>query len=95
MASRSDHLQITPGSSHWGAFNAVVENGRLIEAQPFAHDPDPSPILRSIPDAVHHHSRVAKPVGSRGLAEARARAPRMMDVVVIDLSRCHGSARSI
>jgi biotin/methionine sulfoxide reductase len=66
MASRSDHLQITPGSSHWGAFNAVVENGRLIEAQPFAHDPDPSPILRSIPDAVHHHSRVAKPAVREG-----------------------------
>ncbi len=61
MASRSDNLHLTPGSSHWGAYNAVVEDGRLIEVLPFALDPDPSPMLRSIPDAVHHHSRVSAP----------------------------------
>jgi len=66
MASRSDHRQVTPGSSHWGAFNAVVEDGRLVDVQPFAHDPDPPPMLHSIPDAVHHHSRVAKPAIREG-----------------------------
>jgi len=37
-----------------GAFDAGVEGGCLIDCQPFAHDPDPSPMLLSIPDAVHH-----------------------------------------
>ena len=28
--------EIKPHSSHWGAFDAVVENGRLVAARPFA-----------------------------------------------------------
>jgi biotin/methionine sulfoxide reductase len=66
VASNPDAFRITPGSSHWGAFNAVVDEGRLVDVRPFAHDPDPSPMLRSIPDAVHHHSRVARPAIREG-----------------------------
>jgi biotin/methionine sulfoxide reductase len=47
--------------SHWGTFEPIVADGRLTEARPFAKDPDPSPLLGSIPDAVHHGSRVARP----------------------------------
>src|SRR5580704_7360661 len=66
MSSKPDTRRITPGSSHWGAFNAVVDEGRLVGVQPFEHDPDPSPLIHSIPDAVHHHSRVAKPAIREG-----------------------------
>ena len=58
--------RITPGSSHWGAFNAVVRDGRVIDITPFVKDPDPSPILRSIPDAITHRSRVMRPAIREG-----------------------------
>src|SRR5271156_5972970 len=53
-------------SSHWGAFDPVVTDGRLVDVRPFARDPNPSPIIRSIPDAVYHHSRVAQPAIREG-----------------------------
>jgi biotin/methionine sulfoxide reductase len=52
--------------SHWGTFEPIVADGRLTEVRPFAKDPDPSPLLRSIPDAVHHASRVARPAVRAG-----------------------------
>ena len=47
--------------SHWGAFNAIVENGRLVGVEPAERDTNPSPILRGMPDAIYHGSRVARP----------------------------------
>ncbi|MGB6088955.1 MAG: molybdopterin-dependent oxidoreductase, partial [Candidatus Binataceae bacterium] len=55
--------------SHWGAFEPVVVDGRVTEARGFSKDPDPSPMLRSIPDALHHRSRVAKPAVRAGWLE--------------------------
>ena len=52
--------------SHWGTFEPVVIDGRLTEARPFARDPDPSHLLSSIPDALHHSSRVAQPAVRKG-----------------------------
>ena len=54
-----------PHSSHWGAFSAWAENGRLI-VRPHPNDPDPSPLLRNIPDAVANAARVAQPMVRRG-----------------------------
>jgi biotin/methionine sulfoxide reductase len=48
-------------SSHWGVFEPVVEGGRIVDVKPFTQDPNPSSIIRSIPDAVHHRSRVTAP----------------------------------
>ena len=47
--------------SHWGAFNAIVENGRLVGVEPTERDTNPSPILRGMPDALYHGSRVTRP----------------------------------
>lgn len=55
--------------SHWGAFEAVVEAGRLVAALPFAADPAPSPILGSIPEGVHHRTRVRAPAVRRAWLE--------------------------
>lgn len=52
--------KITHGS-HWGAFNAIVENGRLVDIEPTERDTFPSPILRGMPDALYHNCRVARP----------------------------------
>ncbi len=52
---------MTMHSSHWGAFRPRVEYGRLTGAVPFEHDGDPSPLLRSVPGAVHATNRVTRP----------------------------------
>src|SRR5260370_19504632 len=55
--------------SHWGTFEPVVVDGRVADARPFARDPYPSPLLRSIPDALPHASRVAQPAVRAGWLE--------------------------
>ena len=48
-------------SSHWGAFNALVDDGKLIGVEAFERDPVPSPILDSIPACVYAATRVRRP----------------------------------
>lgn len=72
-------------SSHWGAFSLTAENGRLVSAEPFELDPDPSDICRAVPAAVHHPSRVARPAIRKGWLEGgpdRARRLRGRDEYV-------------
>ena len=40
-------------SSHWGAFTAIMDNGRLTSVEPFEKDGHSSDLLQSIPDAVY------------------------------------------
>ena len=53
-------------SSHWGAFLADVENGRVIGVRPFEQDPDPSPMLGGIAESVHAPARVDRPMVREG-----------------------------
>jgi len=55
-----------PNASHWGAFDAVVEDGRLVEARPFARDPHPGNLLASLPDVVQHATRIDRPYARAG-----------------------------
>jgi biotin/methionine sulfoxide reductase len=48
-------------SSHWGIFRPIVREGRVVATEPFKADSDPAALLRSIPSAVHHRSRVQRP----------------------------------
>lgn len=57
----SEQIRRFPTLSHWGAFTAVVQSGRLIECEPFVHDSAPSSILRSMPSMVHSPLRVSRP----------------------------------
>src|SRR5215470_12640153 len=52
--------------SHWGAFLAEVENGRVVGVRPFERDPDPSRLIAAIPAAVHSPSRIAQPMVRQG-----------------------------
>ncbi len=52
--------------SHWGAFTAIVEDGRVVGVRPFEHDPDPSQLIEAIPDAVHSATRIAGPMVREG-----------------------------
>jgi biotin/methionine sulfoxide reductase len=58
--------KIVPHSSHWGAFAAEIKDGRFVKAHPFAHDPAPSELLRSMTEAVYHRSRVGQPMVREG-----------------------------
>ncbi len=65
-----------PSLSHWGAFDAVVEDGRLVRCEPFALDPDPSPMLAAIPAMVYSPTRIARPVVREGWLKKRAGSDR-------------------
>lgn len=57
--------------AHWGAFTAIVRNGRLVECEPFEHDPHPSPMLRSIPEMVYSPLRISRPAVREGWLKQR------------------------
>ncbi|MBN9410507.1 MAG: molybdopterin-dependent oxidoreductase [Burkholderiales bacterium] len=65
-----------PSLSHWGAFTAVVEGGRLTACEPFAHDPAPSPILQSMPGMVHSDLRIRRPAVRAGWLAQRLGSDR-------------------
>ena len=68
--------------AHWGAYTAVVEDGRLVRCEPFAGDPAPSPMLSAIPAMVHSPLRVRRPAIRRGWLERRKRTGRGSDSYV-------------
>jgi len=59
--------------AHWGAFIAVVEDGRFVRAEPFARDPAPSRLLEAMPGMVYSDKRVLKPAVRREWLEKRSR----------------------
>lgn len=63
-----------PQLAHWGAFTAVVENGKVVACEPFAQDPNPSPIIHSIPSMVYSDQRIAKPAVRRSWLTHRERS---------------------
>jgi biotin/methionine sulfoxide reductase len=71
-------------TSHWGAFRVITENDRIVGVEPFEQDPNPSLIPNSLPAAIYHSSRVARPSIRRGWLEAgdRARERRGVDEFV-------------
>ena len=60
QASDSD-LTTFPTGSHWGMYEVDVADGRIRAVRPSAHDPDPTPMHRALPDIVDHQSRVRFP----------------------------------
>jgi biotin/methionine sulfoxide reductase len=51
--------------AHWGAFTAVVEDGRFVKAEPFEKDPAPSPLIDAMPAMVYSDKRVLRPAVRR------------------------------
>ena len=58
--------RIAPHASHWGAFDAIVRDGRIVDVRPFATDRDPSPIIYGAGDAVHAANRIDRPYVRKG-----------------------------
>lgn len=72
-------------TSHWGAFKVITEGDRIVDTAVFEADPNPSTIPKSIPQAVHHKTRVARPAIRKGWLEGgsdRARHLRGQDEFV-------------
>jgi len=63
--------KLVPHHSHWGAFNAVVKDGKVVGAVPLDFDPDPSPLIDGIADAVHSPTRIPRPMVRAGWLESR------------------------
>ena len=61
-----------PSLAHWGAFTALVEDGRVVGCEPFARDPAPSDMLSAIPEMVHSPLRIARPAIREGWREGKA-----------------------
>jgi biotin/methionine sulfoxide reductase len=55
-----------PTASHWGAFSALVQDGRITGVRPFAQDSAPSPIIHGTAEAVHGKNRIDRPYVRRG-----------------------------
>ena len=69
-------------SSHWGAFEVDVRDGRIVGTRPFSEDPCPSAIPDILPKAIHHPTRVARPSVRRGWLENRDKTGRGSDTYV-------------
>jgi biotin/methionine sulfoxide reductase len=63
-----------PSLAHWGAFTALVENGRLVGCEPFARDPAPSNLIEAMPEMVHSPLRIARPAIREGWREGKPRS---------------------
>ncbi|HXA23230.1 MAG TPA: molybdopterin-dependent oxidoreductase, partial [Acetobacteraceae bacterium] len=59
-------IEARPHAAHWGAFDAVVQDGRIVDVRPFARDSTPSPIMRGTADAVHAANRIDRPYVRKG-----------------------------
>ena len=62
-----------PSLAHWGAFTALVENGRLVGCEPFARDPAPSNMIDAMPEMVHSPLRIARPAIREGWRDGKPR----------------------
>ena len=94
-------MNLVRNHSHWGAFSAEVEDGRIVGVRPFERDPDPSHLINAIPDAVHSKSRIAQPMVREGWlkhgpgpSEGRGREPfvpvpwdKALDLVAGEIER--------
>lgn len=67
-------IRRVPHCTHWGAFQLLVQDGRIVGVEPYAEDPAPSDIIRSVPEWVDPAYRVAKPSVREGWLKSRERS---------------------
>lgn len=65
-----------PHCSHWGAYTILVEDGRILGVEPFAADPDPSPVIHSVTEWAQPDRRVLRPMVRKGWLAAREGSDR-------------------
>lgn len=62
----TDRRELIPTAAHWGHFHVEVESGEVVRIHPSPDDPDPSPILDSIPNTLRHKTRIDAPMIREG-----------------------------
>jgi len=62
-------IERIPHCTHWGAFSLLVEDGRIVGVEPFAQDPAPSPIIKSVAEWADPALRVPRPMVRAGWLE--------------------------
>ena len=72
-------IQRIPHCSHWGAYTLLVEDGRILGAEPLALDPAPSPIIHSVAEWANPQRRILRPMVREGWLKGRDRAGRGQD----------------
>lgn len=75
-------MPVLRSASHWGAFRAVVKDGRLVETLPFEHDPEPNDLIKVWPEMLTSPLRVARPVVRKGWLAGDGGAARGEDEYV-------------
>jgi biotin/methionine sulfoxide reductase len=63
-------------ASHWGAFWAKVQDGRVVGVQPFEKDEHPSPLAQSQVQAVYDASRIDRPHVRKGFLDHGTKSDR-------------------
>jgi len=58
-------------STHWGTYQPVVRDGRLVDMQPFIHDSDPSEIGKGMVGAIDGPARIMAPAVRSGWLQRR------------------------
>lgn len=69
----SPKRSVFPNLSHWGAFDAHVENGRLVKVTPFVEDPNPSKLIDIWPEMLYAKNRIESPAIRRGWLDTVAK----------------------
>ena len=72
-------------SSHWGAFDAIVRDGRLVDVVPRAGDPCPAAFLQAVKDGPYSSLRVKRPSFRRGWLDGQRRGARRGDDRFVEL----------
>ena len=65
--------------SHWGAYTLLVEDGKVLGAEPFAGDPAPSPIIHSVKNWADPRLRIERPMVRESWLRHRGPSERRPD----------------
>ena len=66
----TDRVEAIPTGAHWGVYDVLVEDGRVVGSRPWEEDPDPAPLHKALPEMVDHPVRVTRPMVRAGYHNA-------------------------
>ena len=65
-----------PTVSHWGAFSAEVQGGKMVGVKAFAGDQFPSAMIQAMPDLLYSPTRIQAPMIREGFYKNRSKSDR-------------------
>ena len=72
IALRQAESGILTGA-HWGAFEAIVRDGKMVDVRPIKDDPYPNELITMAPYQVHAENRIKYPMVRKRLVRRRGR----------------------